>query len=162
MPRKRLESDRTAVGAHAVAIASEPPEAVRRLLLVLTFRRFPRQIPQMFYALAQIFRAQQVARPPHQTCCRNVVFLAVALHFLRASIPGRNMVRPERIVGLCPGTARCHRRFTSAAGEPENSKWNENKISEGCAGLGRLGRPIRNGNGNGKIKRTSVRGSLRS
>ena len=41
-----------------------------------------------------------MARPPHQTCRRKIVLPAVLLRFQRASIPGRNMVRPEWIVGL--------------------------------------------------------------
>ena len=128
---RTLKSDWTALRAHAVAIAWGPPEAVRRLFLVLTLRRFPGQIPQMFDALAQIFRAHQTARPSHQTCRRKIVFLA-DWSASSASIPCRNMVRPERIVGLCPGTARCHRKFSRAAGQSENSKWNENNIRRMC------------------------------
>jgi hypothetical protein len=84
--------------------------------------------------------AQQMARPPHQTCRRKIVLPAVMLRFQRASIPGRNMVRSERVVGLCPGTSRRHRRVSSAAGEPESPNWNENKISDRRAGFGRLPR----------------------
>jgi hypothetical protein len=99
------------------------------------FLYFPGQFPQMFCVLAQIFRAQQMARPPHQTFRRKIVFPAVVLRVKSASIPSRNMVRQERVVSLCPGTTRRHRRFSTAA---EKLKWNENKISERCAGLGRL------------------------
>jgi hypothetical protein len=46
---ERLKSHRTAVRAHAVAIAPRPPLALRRLLLVLPFRRFLGQISLMFW-----------------------------------------------------------------------------------------------------------------
>jgi hypothetical protein len=56
---------------------------------------------------------------------------------------------------FCPGTTRRHRRSSTAA---EKLKWNENKISERCAGLGRL--PVRVTDG--KIKRVSPLPELRS
>ena len=64
---ERLKCNRTAVRTHAVAIAPRPPLTLRRLLLLLPFRCFPGQITQMFCTLTQIVRAQQMARPQHQT-----------------------------------------------------------------------------------------------
>jgi hypothetical protein len=52
-PKHRPRGGRTAVRAHAVAIAPRPPLALRRLLPVLSFRHFPAQIPQTFLTLAQ-------------------------------------------------------------------------------------------------------------
>jgi hypothetical protein len=94
---------------------------------------FPARFLQIFRTLAQILRAHQMARPPHQTCRRKNVFAAVVLSFQRASIPGRNMVRPERIVGFCPGTTRCHRRFSQCSrrtSEPEMER--EQNIRKMC------------------------------
>jgi hypothetical protein len=74
-----------------------------------------------------------MARPPHQTCRRKIVFPAVVLRVKSASIPGRNMVRPERVVGLCPGTTRCHRRFSQCSRrtrEPEMER--EQNIRKMC------------------------------
>jgi hypothetical protein len=150
---ERLKRNRTVVRAHAVTITPRPPLALRGSLPLLPLRRFLRQIPQMFCTFAQIVHAHQMAYPPHQTCRREIVLPAVVLRFERAPIPGRNMLRPKRVVGLCPGTARCHPRFSGAAGEPENLKWNENKICERRAGFGRL----RRRGSDGEIKRTGVR-----
>jgi hypothetical protein len=74
--------------------------ALQRLFLLLPFRRFLGQIPQMVCTFAQVFCAQQMARPPHQTCRRKILFPTVGLRFQRASVPGRNMVRPERVVSF--------------------------------------------------------------
>jgi hypothetical protein len=106
---------------HAVTIAPRPRLALRRLLLLLPFGRFPGQIPQKFCTSAQIVRAQQLTHPPHQTCRRKIVLLAVVLRFQCALIPSNNMTKR----GLCRGMARCRRRISSAAG---------------CTGLGRLQR----------------------
>ena len=99
------------------AIAPIPSALLRRLRFVLTFRRLPGQMPQIFGVFAQIFRAQQMMRPSHHARRRKVVLPAVLLRIQWASIPSRNVVRPEWIVSLRP-TARCYRRFSSAAGEP--------------------------------------------
>src|ERR1700746_1895294 len=62
---ERLKRNRSVVRAHAVTITPRPPLALRRLLLLLPFRRLLRQIPLMLSTFAQIFRAQQMTRPPH-------------------------------------------------------------------------------------------------
>jgi hypothetical protein len=98
---ERLKSQRTAVRTHAVAIAPRPLGPVRLRVLRLPFRLLPAQFLQIFRTLAQILRAHQMARPPHQTCRRKIVFPAVVLRVQSASIPRHNMVRPERVVGLC-------------------------------------------------------------
>ena len=147
---ERLNRNRTGVRAHAVTIARRSCPRLQPPLLVLLFWRFLRQISQTFCAVTQLFLTQQMARPPHQACRREIVPAAVVLRFKRAAIPGRNVVRPERVVGLCPGTTRRHRRSSTAA---EKLKWNESKISERCAGLGRLP----SAGSDGEIKRTGVR-----
>ena len=135
---ERLKRNRTGVRAHAVTIARRSCPRLQLPLLVLLFWRFPRQISQMFCTVTQLFLAQQTTRPPHQACRGEIVPLAVVLGFKCAAIPGRNVVRPERVVGLCPGTKRCHRRSSTAV---ENPKWNENTSSKRSAGLGRLRTP---------------------
>jgi hypothetical protein len=93
---ERLKSHRRGIRACTVTIARRPPPSLRLRLLVVPFLHLRGQIPQMFCVFAQIFRAQQMARPPHQTCRRKIVFPAVVLRFQRASMPGRDMVRPGR------------------------------------------------------------------
>ena len=74
---ERLKRQRTAVRTHAVAIGPRPLGLVRLPVLRLPFRLFPARFLQIFRTLAQILRAHQMARPAHQTCRRNIVFLAV-------------------------------------------------------------------------------------
>ena len=64
-----------------------------------------------------------------------ILSAAIFLDVLMAGVPGRNVVRPVRVVGLCKGTMWCHRRSSTAV---ENPKWNENTPSKRRAGLGRL------------------------
>jgi hypothetical protein len=132
---ERSKSNRFAVRAHAVAIARRPFASLRWPLLALPFKLFAAQFPQVFRAFAQILRANQMAHPPFECRDRKLAPAAIFLRFLMAAIPGRNVCRPVRIVGLCPGAAKRHRRFSTAA---ENLKWNENKICERRAGFGRL------------------------
>src|SRR6266702_4060739 len=131
---ERPKSNRTTVRTHAVAIARRPLTPLRLPLFVLTFYAFPAEFPQVFRTLAW---AQQMARPRHQRCRRKTAPAAIVLRVQSASIPGRNMSVPERIVGPCLVTARRHRSSSTAA---ENPKWNENKLSERRAGFGRLPR----------------------
>jgi hypothetical protein len=131
---ERLKSHRTAVGPHAVAIAPRPLGRVRLPVLRLPSRLFPAQFLQIFRTLVQIVRAQQMTRPPHQTCRRKIVFPAVVFRVQFASIPGRNMVRPEWVVGVYPGTTRCHRRFSQCSRrtrEPEMER--EQNIRKMCS-----------------------------
>ena len=90
---ERLKRNRTVVGAHPVTIAPRPPLALRRLLLLLPFRGFSRQLPQTFCTFAQIVRAQQLTRPPQQTCRRKIVLPAGVFRFRHALIPSHNMLR---------------------------------------------------------------------
>ena len=51
-------------------------------------------------ALAQILRAQQMARPLHQCRRRKVASAAIVLRVQSVSIPSRNVPGPVRVVGL--------------------------------------------------------------
>jgi hypothetical protein len=149
---ERAKRNRTAVRTHAVAIASRPLGLVRLPVLRLPFRLFPARVLQIFRTLAQIPCAHQMARPPHQTCRRKIVFPTVVLRVKSASIPSRNMVRPERVVGLCPGTTR-RQGILHCCGEGEMER--EKSIRKRCRTRTvnrRTGeRPLRDG----KIKRVS-------
>ena len=134
---ERLKSDRTAVRAHAVTIAPRPPFALRLLPLVLPLRRFLAQIPQTLLTLAQIFQNSPDAAPTAPTL--------PAKDRVVGNIPRRPDGRRTRSQRGSTSTDcwplprnGAIGRFSSAAGEPENLKWNENKISERCAGFGRL------------------------
>src|SRR3974390_1764210 len=115
---ERPESNRTAVRAHAVAIARRPPAAPRRLALALPLELFTTQFPQLFRTVAQLFRAQQMTRPLLERRCRKFAPAAILLRALMAAEPGRNVCRPVWIVGLCPGAARRHRRSSMSRRNP--------------------------------------------
>ena len=115
---ERSKRDWTAVRAHTVTIAWRPPAALRLPVLALPFHRFPAQFLQVFCMLAQILRAQQMARPLLERRCRKLAPAAVFLRALMAAIPGRNVRRPVRVVGLCPGAARRHRRSSMQRRNP--------------------------------------------
>src|SRR3974390_2399165 len=108
---ERPESNRTAVRAHAVAIARRPPASPRRLALALPFELFTTPFPQLF-------RAQQMTRPLLERRRRKFAPAAILLRALMAAEPGRNVCRPVWIVGLCPGAARPHRRSSMSRRNP--------------------------------------------
>ncbi len=138
---QNAKSNRFAVLAHAVAIAPRPPASLRSRLLALSFKLFQAQIPQAFLTFAQIFPAQQMTRPQHERRRRNIAPAAIFLHVLMAVVSGRNVVRPVRIVGLCKGTVRRHRRSSMSRRSPTSCAI---ALPEVRAEIGRLlGRPIK-------------------
>jgi hypothetical protein len=97
---ERLKSNRTAVRAHAVAIARRLPFGASTTFSSAAVSTISKANSADVLQFAQVFCAQQMPRPPHQTCRPKIVFPTVGLHFRRASLPGRNMVRPERMSAL--------------------------------------------------------------
>lgn len=129
---ERPKSNRFAVRAHAVAIARRPFASLRWTLLALPFKLFAAQFPQVFHAFAQILRAHQMAHPPFECRDRKLAPAAIFLHVLMAGIPGRNVCRPVRVVGLCPGTARRHRRIATQPRSREPEMEREQNIGKMC------------------------------
>lgn len=133
---ERPKSNRFAIRARAITIASRPGEPPRLPVLRLPFQLFWTRFLQVGRTFAQILRAQQMPRPLLEHRNRELAPTAVFLCILMTAEPGRNVCRSVRVVGLCPGAAERHRRFSTAAEKAENPKWNENTLSRRSAETG--------------------------
>ena len=133
---ERAKRNRTAVRAHAVAIAPRPLGPVRLPVLRLPSRHFPAQFLQIFRAFARILRALQMARPHHQRCCREVAAVAIVLRVQRFDTMPRHA---RTSTGCRLAQERRSHRWSSV--QRKNPKWSENKISERRAGFGCLRTP---------------------
>jgi hypothetical protein len=94
---ERLKSNRAAVGPHAVAISWRPRPPLRLYFFVVPVLHFRGKFRRRSECLRRSSALSRWCAHRNQTGRRKIVFPAVMLRFQRASIPGRNMVRPERL-----------------------------------------------------------------
>jgi hypothetical protein len=129
---ERPNSNCVGIRAHVVAIGKCLPAGPGSRFLALSFELFGAQILQTFLAFVQIFRAQQMTRPSLERHRRNIASATIFLNALTTGVPGRNVVRPVRIVGFCPGKMTHRRRPSTAVGKPEMER--ESAAHFGMAG----------------------------
>src|SRR5690348_1064049 len=103
----------------------------------------------MLCTFAQVFCARRIASARTKLVDENYL----SDNSQDATIPGRDTFRAERVVSCRPRPVRCHWRFSSAVGQPENLN---GRRANHRRDVWKCGERVRRGS-DGKIKRTGVR-----